>query len=128
MPIYEYECNNCKEAFEVFLGINEPEVETCPNCNGKKIKKLVSNCSFQLKGSGWYLTDYARKDKKDSSQPIAAKDSTGKDEKKKTEGIASKETASTEDSGKSTEKSTSTKDSGKSTEKSASTKDSGKAA
>ncbi len=66
MPIYEYECDNCKEAFEVFLGINDPKLESCPKCNGTEVRKLISNCSFQLKGSGWYLTDYARKDKKDT--------------------------------------------------------------
>ena len=102
MPIYEYECDNCKEAFEAFLGVNDPQVETCPNCNGKEVRKLISNCSFQLKGSGWYLTDYARKDKKDTSQPSAKKDSAKKENKNKTEG-----------SSKSTEKNRPTKDSGK---------------
>ena len=102
MPIYEYECDNCKEAFEVFLGINDPLVESCPNCNGKEVRKLISNCSFQLKGSGWYLTDYARKDKKDTSQQSAKKDSPAKEDKNKTESKS-----------KSSEKSTSTKDSGK---------------
>ena len=102
MPIYEYECDNCKEAFEVFLGINDPQVESCPNCNGTEVRKLISNCSFQLKGSGWYLTDYARKDKKDNSQPNANKDSSKKEDKNKTESKS-----------KSSEKSTSTKDSGK---------------
>ena len=100
MPIYEYECDDCKHRFEVFLGINDPPVETCPKCNGRKVRKLISNCSFQLKGSGWYLTDYARKENKDTSQPTEKKDPTKKEEKKKTES-------------KSTEKSTSTKDSGK---------------
>ena len=42
MPIYEYECENCKEIFEVFLGINDPPVETCPKCSSTDIKKLVS--------------------------------------------------------------------------------------
>ena len=102
MPIYEYECDNCKEAFEVFLGINDPQVVACPNCKGKEVRKLISNCSFQLKGSGWYLTDYARKDKKDTSQPSVNKDSPVKEDKNKTESKS-----------KSSEKSTSTKDSGK---------------
>ena len=102
MPIYEYECDSCKEAFEVFLGINDPQVESCPNCNGTEVRKLISNCSFQLKGSGWYLTDYARKDKKDTSQQSVKKDSPAKEDKNKTESKS-----------KSSEKSTSTKDSGK---------------
>jgi len=102
VPIYEYECDNCKEAFEVFLGINDPQIEACPNCKGKEVRKLISNCSFQLKGSGWYLTDYARKDKKDTSQQSDKKDSPAKEDKNKTESKS-----------KSSEKSTSTKDSGK---------------
>jgi len=102
VPIYEYECDNCKEAFEVFLGVNEPRVESCPNCKGTEVRKLISNCSFQLKGSGWYLTDYARKDKKDNSQPSAKKDPPSKEDKNKTESKS-----------KPTEKITPNKDSGK---------------
>lgn len=102
MPIYEYKCENCEHVFEVFLRINDPQIKNCPECKSKKIKKLVSNCSFQLKGSGWYLTDYARKDKKDTSRPAAKKDSPAKTEKTKAE-----------DKPKASEKSTSTKDSGK---------------
>ena len=64
MPIYEYECENCGKAFEVFLGIKDKPVKKCTYCKSTSIRKLVSNCSFQLKGTGWYLTDYARKDDK----------------------------------------------------------------
>lgn len=61
MPIYEYECMNCGKHFEHMQKITEAPLSLCPFCSGK-VKKLVSNCSFQLKGSGWYVTDYARKD------------------------------------------------------------------
>ncbi len=100
MPIYEYECDDCKETFEVFLGINDSPVETCPECNGKKVKKLVSNCSFQLKGSGWYLTDYARKDKKETSQSNAKKDAPKKEENKKSDSKSTEKKSSAKDSGK----------------------------
>ena len=63
MPIYEYKCDDCGEAFEVFLSINTSPVKKCTHCKSSNIKKLVSNCSFQLKGTGWYVTDYANKDK-----------------------------------------------------------------
>lgn len=61
MPIYEYECGKCG-TFEVTQRITEKPLGRCPTCKGK-VKKLISNTSFQLKGTGWYVTDYARKDK-----------------------------------------------------------------
>jgi len=61
MPIYEYECQKCG-MFEVTQGITEKALGKCPTCKSK-VKKLISNTSFQLKGTGWYITDYARKDK-----------------------------------------------------------------
>ena len=67
MPIYEYECDDCEETFEVFAGINDAPVQECTICTGKNIRKLISNCSFQLKGTGWYKTDYASKDSNASS-------------------------------------------------------------
>lgn len=60
MPIYEYECKKCGE-FEVTQRITEPALTRCPTCRSK-VTKLISNTSFQLKGSGWYITDYGRKD------------------------------------------------------------------
>ena len=60
MPIYEYECQKCG-TFEFTQGITEKALGKCPTCKGK-VKKLISNTSFQLKGTGWYITDYARKD------------------------------------------------------------------
>ena len=64
VPIYEYACKSCGAPFEVFLNSSDKPVKKCPSCNSIKIQKLVSNCSFQLKGTGWYATDYANKDKK----------------------------------------------------------------
>lgn len=61
MPIYEYQCQKCGH-FEVTQKITDKSLSRCPTCKGK-VKKLISNSSFQLKGSGWYITDYARKEK-----------------------------------------------------------------
>lgn len=61
MPIYEYHCQKCG-TFEATQRITEKPLDKCPTCKGK-VKKLISNTSFQLKGTGWYVTDYARKDK-----------------------------------------------------------------
>ncbi|MEI6608537.1 MAG: zinc ribbon domain-containing protein [Deltaproteobacteria bacterium] len=60
MPIYEYKCRKCGKQFEAFQGITEPELKSCKYCKGK-VHKLVSLSSFSLKGSGWYVTDYAGK-------------------------------------------------------------------
>ncbi len=59
MPIYEYRCDKCGD-FEVTQRITEDPLKKCPTCR-RKVRKLISNTSFQLKGSGWYITDYARK-------------------------------------------------------------------
>ena len=59
MPIYEYQCQKCG-TFEMTQRITDKPLGKCPTCKGK-VKKLISNTSFQLKGTGWYITDYARK-------------------------------------------------------------------
>ncbi len=60
MPIYEYECQNCGAVVEHWQKISDPPLETCEACGGK-MKKLISQSTFHLKGSGWYVTDYAGK-------------------------------------------------------------------
>ena len=59
MPIYEYQCQKCG-VIEVTQRITEKALAKCPTCKSK-VKRLISNTSFQLKGTGWYITDYARK-------------------------------------------------------------------
>lgn len=57
MPIYEYECFDCGKRFEIFQKISEEPLKVCKECKGR-LNRLISMCSFQLKGSGWYVTDY----------------------------------------------------------------------
>ena len=59
MPIYEYQCEKCGP-FEVTQRITDAPLRRCPECRSK-VRKLISQTSFQLKGSGWYVTDYASK-------------------------------------------------------------------
>jgi len=59
MPIYEYHCRKCGD-FEIMQKMSDKPLTTCPTCR-RKVTKLISSTSFQLKGSGWYVTDYARK-------------------------------------------------------------------
>ena len=60
MPLYEYECEPAGHRFERIQKFSDPPVETCPTCGGK-VRKLLSSPVIQFKGSGWYVTDYARK-------------------------------------------------------------------
>jgi putative FmdB family regulatory protein len=73
MPIYEYQCKKCGE-FEVVQKITAPQLKRCPTCRGK-VSKLISNTSFHLKGSGWYVTDYGRKEGKSKESGTESKDS-----------------------------------------------------
>ena len=76
MPIYEYSCQKCGE-FEVTQKITDEALELCPTC-GQAVKKLISNTSFKLVGTGWYLTDYARKGQtSDSGKAANAQESKG---------------------------------------------------
>src|SRR5438552_5728636 len=87
MPIYEYRCEQCG-IFEEMQRITDPPLERCPKCR-RKVQRLISSTSFQLKGSGWYVTDYARagsgngRDKKGGKESAAAESKAdGKSEAK----------------------------------------------
>ncbi len=68
MPIYEYKCKKCGCEFEVFHKMSDAEVKNCKFCHGP-VSKLISLSSFQLQGSGWYVTDYGgKKPKKTESK------------------------------------------------------------
>ena len=71
MPIYEYQCDSCG-VFEVSQRITEDPLKKCPTCKGK-VRRLISNTSFMLKGSGWYATDYGRS----GASPTPSTDSGG---------------------------------------------------
>jgi putative FmdB family regulatory protein len=73
MPIYEYQCAQCGKQIEVLQKVSDKPLSKCASCNGR-LYRLLSPSAFQFKGSGWYVTDYARKGsdgkaKKDKSAP-----------------------------------------------------------
>ncbi len=72
MPIYEYECEQCGNVEEVWQKISDEPPATCGHCSGK-LHKLMSLNSFHLKGSGWYVTDYAGKSNKNNGNAANAK-------------------------------------------------------
>lgn len=74
MPIYEYECRKCHAHTEVMQKISDKPLTKCRKCGGR-LDKQWSSTSFQLKGSGWYATDYAgKKSEAKEEQPVASKD------------------------------------------------------
>lgn len=74
MPIYEYECSACGNVFEAFQKITDDPLETCTMCDGR-VQRLISQCSFQLKGSGWYVTDYKHGGATSSGNGVKSADS-----------------------------------------------------
>jgi putative FmdB family regulatory protein len=60
MPLYEYQCKKCKHRFEKIRQFSDPPLKKCPECGGA-VEQLLSAPAVQFKGSGWYVTDYARK-------------------------------------------------------------------
>jgi putative FmdB family regulatory protein len=58
MPIYKYECEACNHVFEDLRGFSDPDPEACPDCQAQQIRRLITGGNFQLKGGGWYVTEY----------------------------------------------------------------------
>ena len=63
MPLYEYRCEACDHQFEIIQKFSDEPVSVCPSCGRGPVVKLLSSPAIQFKGSGWYITDYARKGK-----------------------------------------------------------------
>ncbi|MDX1383724.1 MAG: FmdB family zinc ribbon protein [Thermoanaerobaculia bacterium] len=98
MPIYEYACQECGEHTEAIQRLDDPPLTECGKCGGK-LRKLLSAPAFQFKGSGWYVTDYAKKDTgrdKEAGKESAAAASSEKGAKSET---ASKDSSSSSTDG-----------------------------
>jgi putative FmdB family regulatory protein len=97
MPIYEYECQKCKTQVEAFQKMSDKPLTKCSKCGGR-LEKLTSASAIQFKGSGWYVTDYAGKDKKaaeksekaQSEATVSSDSKSDKSEKKKESSPAKK--------------------------------------
>lgn len=77
MPIYEYQCPVCGHEAEILQKINDQPIKKCPACGSNKFVKLVSAAGFQLKGTGWYVTDFRDKAKSEPKKEVASSDSAG---------------------------------------------------
>lgn len=81
MPIYEYECGECGHRLESIQKMSDAPLTDCPTCGQPGLKRLVSAAGFQLKGTGWYATDFKSSGrKKDPSKDKGEKTSTNGDE------------------------------------------------
>jgi putative FmdB family regulatory protein len=87
MPLYEYECDVCGKRFERIQKFSDPLVEVCPNCGKGPVRKLLSSPAIQFKGSGWYVTDYAKKSSTDAGTTKPS-ESSGSTEKKASDSSA----------------------------------------
>lgn len=76
MPLYEYQCDACQHRFEVIQKFSDAPVDVCPSCGGT-VKKLISSPAIQFKGTGWYITDYAKKSGANASNANKSADSAG---------------------------------------------------
>ena len=111
MPIYEYVCGKCGQKTEVIQRIGEAPLKVCPHCGGR-LKKAISAPAIQFKGSGWYVTDYARAKregggaKSESEGGETASEKTDKSDKTEKAGHSEKMSKSEKPSGKSDKKKT----------------------
>ena len=96
MPIYEFECRKCKAHIEVFQKVSDKPPTKCRKCGGK-LERKISAPAIQFKGSGWYVTEYARTTKSDKTESEstseAKSDKADKPEKKAKESSSTKKTA-----------------------------------
>ena len=75
MPLYDYLCKKCGHRFEKIQKFSDPEIKECPQCGGE-VERLLSAPAVQFKGTGWYVTDYARKSASSPSSGSSDKSGT----------------------------------------------------
>lgn len=92
MPVYEYECTKCGRLEEAFQRFSDKPLSKCRHCSGK-LQKLISQSAFHLKGSGWYVTDYANKSKSSSSKPQKAESASSESGTSSTDSKTAKDSA-----------------------------------
>ncbi|MDE0909971.1 MAG: FmdB family zinc ribbon protein [bacterium] len=85
MPIYEYLCEKCEHEFEREQRITADPIKTCPECKSRRVKKLISQTSFVLKGGGWYNDLYSSTKKEEKKSDSDSSDSKSPDSKSKSD-------------------------------------------
>jgi putative FmdB family regulatory protein len=90
MPLYEYECQKCGHRFERIQKFSDAMVKKCPECGGK-VEQMISAPAVQFKGSGWYVTDYAKRSGSSSSSESGGKSESNKESAESAGGKESKD-------------------------------------
>ena len=78
MPIYEYACESCGHEFETLQKMSEDPLKECPSCHAPALRRLVSAAGFQLKGTGWYVTDFRGKGKGEKAEKSGSSEKSEK--------------------------------------------------
>lgn len=91
MPLYEYECTACGHRFERIQKFSDPPIEECPSCGQPKVQKLLSSPAIQFKGTGWYITDYAKSGKESGKESKESRESGRESKESRESGRESKE-------------------------------------
>jgi putative FmdB family regulatory protein len=94
MPLYEYECEACQKRFEKIQKYTDAPPDVCPHCGKGPIKKLFSSPAIQFKGSGFYITDYAKKSTSEAGSKSSSEGSSSSSESKSSESKSSGDTKS----------------------------------
>jgi putative FmdB family regulatory protein len=79
VPLYEYQCDACGCRFEVIQKFSDPPADVCRECGKGPVQRLLSSPAIQFKGSGWYITDYAKKGTTDAATPAGKSDQAKSD-------------------------------------------------
>jgi putative FmdB family regulatory protein len=101
MPLYEYQCESCNNRFERIQKFSDPPIETCPACGKGPVRKLLSSPAIQFKGSGWYITDYAKKSSSDGGSSGSESGTGEKKTEPKTDSSTKSDTSTSSSTGSS---------------------------
>lgn len=98
MPLYEYECRQCGRHFEIIQKFSDAPLTTCSECGGP-LEKMLSAPAIQFKGSGWYITDYARQGSKGPTKDSTSSESSSSASSEKNDKSSAKKDQAPKDSG-----------------------------
>jgi len=110
MPLYEYECKKCGHRFEKIQKFSDKMVKKCPECGGQ-VEQMISAPAVQFKGTGWYVTDYAKKGSSAGSSSSSDSGSKDKSDDKSKSDSSSKDSSSKDSSSKESSKASPSKES-----------------